>query len=129
MTLDLETLRSYCMKKRDQVSEEFPFGETTFVFKTNGKIFTLISSDTHPLSMNLKCDPEHAVELREQYPAVAPGYHMNKKHWNTVTLDGSIPPGEIFAMIDHSYELVRESSKSKTIKRKISRRTRQKPGR
>ena len=63
-------------------------------------------TEGHPLTVNLKCDPERAIELREQFAAVTPGYHMNKKHWNTVTLDGTIPPRDIFAMIDHSYELV-----------------------
>ena len=111
MKVDLESLRSYCLGKEGKISEEFPFDETVLVFKANGKIFILIRTDTHPLSINLKCEPEHAIELRETYAAVAPGYHMNKKHWNTVILDGTIPPLEIFAMIDHSYELIAKSSK------------------
>ena len=106
MIVDLESLRTYCLKKEGKISEEFPFDEYALVFKVNGKIFILISTDTHPLTINLKCDPERAIELREQYAAVTPGYHMNKKHWNTVTLDGTIPSREVFAMIDHSYNLI-----------------------
>jgi predicted DNA-binding protein (MmcQ/YjbR family) len=106
MEIDLDALRRYCLKKEGKISEEFPFDEYVLVFKVNGKIFILISTNTHPVTINLKCEPERAIELREQYPSVEPGYHMNKKHWNTVTLDGSIPPKEIFAMIDHSYDLV-----------------------
>ncbi len=99
------------MKKEGKISEEFPFDEYVLVFKVNGKIFILISTNTHPVTINLKCEPERAIELREQYPSVEPGYHMNKKHWNTVTLDGSIPPKEIFAMIDHSYDLVAKTAR------------------
>ncbi len=111
MEIDLDALRRYCLKKEDKISEEFPFDEYTLVFKVNGKIFILISTNAHPITINLKCDPERAIELREQYPSVEPGYHMNKKHWNTVTLDGSIPPKEIFAMIDHSYDLVAKTAR------------------
>lgn len=106
MEIDVDALRSYCLRKKGKITEEFPFDEHTLVFKLNGKIFILISTETHPVTINLKCEPERAIELREQYPSVEPGYHMNKKHWNTVTLDGSILPKEIFAMIDHSYGLV-----------------------
>jgi predicted DNA-binding protein (MmcQ/YjbR family) len=94
------------LKKEGKISEGFPFDESVLVIKVQGKIFILIRTNTHPLTINVKCDPEHAVELRERYPSVAPGYHMNKKHWNTVTLDGSIPLKEILAMIDHSYDLI-----------------------
>ena len=114
MKIDLESLRSYCLSKGSNISEEFPFDETILVFKASTKIFILIRTDTHPLTINLKCEPEHAIELREKYAAVEPGYHMNKKHWNTITLDGTIPPREIFAMIDHSYELVSKASKRST---------------
>jgi predicted DNA-binding protein (MmcQ/YjbR family) len=111
MEIDLDALRRYCLKKEGNISEEFPFDEYVLVFKVNGKIFILISTDAHPVTINLKCEPERAIELREQYPSVEPGYHMNKKHWNTVTLDGSIPPKEIFAMIDHSYDLVSKTAR------------------
>jgi predicted DNA-binding protein (MmcQ/YjbR family) len=102
--MDIETLREYCIAKSD-VTESFPFGDDTLVFKFNGKIFALINLDGD-LSINLKCEPSFALELRERYPAVMPGYHMNKKHWNTINLDGSIPDKEVFSWIDHSYELV-----------------------
>jgi predicted DNA-binding protein (MmcQ/YjbR family) len=111
MEIDLDALRRYCLKKEGKISEEFPFDEYVLVFKVNGKIFILISTNTHPVTINLKCEPERAIELREQYPSVEPGYHMNKKHWNTVTLDGSIPSKEIFAMIDHSYDLVAKTAR------------------
>jgi len=111
MEIDLDVIRRYCLKKEGKISEEFPFDEYTLVFKVKGKIFILIRTNTHPVTINLKCEPERAIELREQYPSVEPGYHMNKKHWNTVTLDGSIPPKEIFAMIDHSYDLVAKTTR------------------
>ncbi|MCX6142936.1 MAG: MmcQ/YjbR family DNA-binding protein [Ignavibacteriales bacterium] len=104
MTVD--AVREFCLNKSGKVTEGFPFGEGVLVFKVNQKIFLLLLLDVHPQTMNLKCDPERAIELRERYEAVQPGYHMNKKHWNTVVLDGSIPPREIRAMIDHSYDLV-----------------------
>ena len=117
MHLDLESLRSYCLKKGKSVKEDFPFDDTVLVLKAAQKIFILIRTDTHPLSINLKCDPGRAVELRDRFAAVSPGYHMNKKHWNTVTLDGTIPAEEVFAMIDHSYDLVAPSGKSPAVKK------------
>ena len=103
--MNIEILREYCVSKSD-VTEGFPFGEDTLVFKANNKIFALANLDGD-LSVNLKCDPAIAIELREKYDSVLPGYHMNKKHWNTVLLDGSIPDAEVFAWIDHSYNLVK----------------------
>ena len=100
-----ETVRDYCLRKKD-ATEDFPFGETTLVFRVDGKMFALVGLDERPFWINLKCDPERAVELREMYEGVRPGYHMNKRHWNTVVLDGTIPLKEIYSMIDHSYELV-----------------------
>lgn len=102
--MNIEILREYCISKKD-VTESFPFGDDTLVFKVKGKIFMLANLDGD-LSINLKCDPELALELRERYPSVQPGYHMNKKHWNTIYLDGSVPDREVFSWIDHSYELV-----------------------
>ncbi len=90
-------------KKR--VTESFPFDETTLVFKIMGKMFVLLNLDDDP-SMNLKCDPEEAITLRESYEAVLPGYHMNKTHWNTVLLNGSIPSSLLKKWIDDSYDLV-----------------------
>jgi predicted DNA-binding protein (MmcQ/YjbR family) len=104
MTAD--AIREYCLRKKGKITEGFPFGEGALVFKVNGKMFLLLLLDDHPLAMNLKCDPELAIELRERYESVRPGYHMNKKLWNTVVLDGSIPFQEIRKMIDHSYEQV-----------------------
>jgi predicted DNA-binding protein (MmcQ/YjbR family) len=114
--LTVDAVREYCLKKSASVTEGFPFGEGVLVFKVNQKIFLLLLLDVHPQTMNLKCDPERAIELRERYEAVQPGYHMNKKHWNTIVLDGSIPPRELRAMIDHSYDLVSGDSKKSTKK-------------
>ena len=86
--MNIEHLREYCISK-EFVTEEFPFDNDTLVFKVQGKMFALISI-SDPRSVNLKCDPEYAIELREQYDAVQPGYHMNKKHWNTVELRGGL---------------------------------------
>jgi predicted DNA-binding protein (MmcQ/YjbR family) len=102
--MDIESLRDYCISRKD-AEECFPFGDDTLVFKIQGKIFALVNLDGD-LSINLKCDPAYSLELREKYPAVTPGYHMNKKHWNTVNLDGSVPDKLIFSWIDHSYHLV-----------------------
>ncbi len=87
------------------VTEEFPFGDSTLVYKVMGKIFALTNVEVFK-GINLKCDPEKAVELREEYLAVQPGYHMNKKHWNTIAMDGSVENRLIKSWIDHSYELV-----------------------
>lgn len=103
--MNLESLRTYCLA-RPGTSEDFPFDESTLAFRVCGKIFLLADVESVPLHVNLKCDPERAVELRERYEAVEPGYHMNKRHWNTVTLDSTIPDREIRGMLDHSYELV-----------------------
>ncbi|MBK6264914.1 MmcQ/YjbR family DNA-binding protein [Marivirga sp. S37H4] len=102
--MNIEEFRNYCMQKYG-TTEEFPFGESTLVFKVLGKMFALVDVDLFQ-SINLKCDPEKAIELRENYESVKPGYHMNKKHWNTIEMDGSIPDKEIQFWIDHSYELV-----------------------
>jgi len=107
--MNIETLREYCISKKD-VAESFPFGDDTLVFKRSGRIFVLANLDGD-LSINLKCDPAIALELRERYSSVVPGYHMNKKHWNTVYIDGSVPDKEIFSWIDHSYELVINKAK------------------
>lgn len=106
--MDIEVLRDYCLAKKD-ATEGFPFGETTLVFKVRGKMFLLVSLDNPQLQFNVKCDPELAIEWREQYSAVQPGYHMNKKMWNTVIVDGSIPNKILKEMIDDSYVLVVKS--------------------
>lgn len=105
MMIDLPTLKETLLTYPES-EETYPFGPEAMVFKVCGKMFALVSHLENPLSMNLKCDPSDALALRDQYPAVQPGYHMNKRHWNTVTLDGSIPETEIWQMITHSYRLV-----------------------
>lgn len=111
--IDLKNLRKYCTGKAGAV-EDYPFGEDTLVYKVVGKMFALIPLDTprdEPPTISLKCDPTLAEILRNIYDAVQPGYHLNKKHWNTVTVDGSIPDDEIYDMIDQSYQLVVKSLK------------------
>ena len=103
--LYIEQIREYCLKKKS-VAEEFPFDEETLVFKVAGKIFLLASLERIPLQINLKCDPEKAFELREEYESVQPGYHMNKKHWITILIDGTVPSRKLFEWIDDSYNLV-----------------------
>ncbi len=103
--MDFETLRKYLLDKPG-ATEEFPFGPSAMVFKVRRKMFALIAVQETPLRINLKCDPELARHLRAAYDAVQPGYHMNKNHWNTITLDGSLPDEEILTMIDDSYDLV-----------------------
>ena len=102
--VDIESYRSYCLSYKG-VTEEFPFGEGVLVYKVMGKIFALAGIDPFE-SLNLKVDPEKGVELRERHAAVQPGYHMNKKHWITVTLDGSIPDKLLRQWIADSYDLV-----------------------
>ena len=108
--MNVEILREYCISKGN-VTESFPFGDDTLVFKTGGRIFALVHLEGE-LSLNLKCDPAQAIELRERYSSVVPGYHMNKKHWNTVYLNGSVPDKEVFSWIDHSYDLVLNKKQS-----------------
>lgn len=103
--MDFDMLRDYCLSKKCSV-ETMPFGDETLVFKVLGKAFALTGIN-NPVSVNLKCDPERAVELRAQYPDdILPGYHMNKKHWNTVTLEGRLRKEELEELIDHSYAMV-----------------------
>lgn len=114
--MNIEQIREYCLKKKG-VTEEFPFDEETLVFKVMGKIFLLASLDSIPLQINLKCDPEKAVELREEYEVVQPGYHMNKKHWNTIIIDCSVSTRKIFEWIDDSYNLVAAGLKKSDLKK------------
>lgn len=109
--MNLETYYEYCLAKKG-VTEHFPFDEDTLVFKVGGKLFALSSLqqwEKNEPSVNLKCDPERAQELRAEYEEIKPGYHMNKVHWNTVALNGNLPTGFIKELIDHSYELVFKS--------------------
>jgi predicted DNA-binding protein (MmcQ/YjbR family) len=102
--MDFEIIRNYCLQKPGS-SEDLPFDEDTLVIRAASKIFILLPLDT-PDRINLKCDPELAIELREKHSAVQPGYHMNKKHWNTVFINEDVNKKELFKMIDHSYDLV-----------------------
>lgn len=115
--MNLESFRKYCLSKKG-VTEDTPFDETTLVFRVGGKIFALTDMERIPFRFNLKCDPEFAIELREKYECVTPGWHMNKKHWNTVEPDSGISDKSIMEMIAHSYELVLNSL-SKKEKEKI----------
>ncbi|MDP8229185.1 MAG: MmcQ/YjbR family DNA-binding protein [Candidatus Electryoneaceae bacterium] len=102
--MDFESLRNYCLEKKG-ATEDFPFGDDVWVMKVGSKMFALIApGDT--LMITLKCDPSLAEALREKYSSVNPGYYMNKRHWNSVDIDGTVPDGDIERMIDHSYELV-----------------------
>ncbi|MBN1986709.1 MAG: MmcQ/YjbR family DNA-binding protein [Prolixibacteraceae bacterium] len=102
--MNIEELREYCLSLKG-VSEDFPFDETTLVFKVGGKMFCLTDLEGE-LSINVKNDPEKNIELREEYPAIKPGYHMNKKHWNTILIDGSLSDDMIKNFIDESYDLI-----------------------
>src|SRR6266571_6167549 len=114
--MDLERFREYCLAQRG-ATEGTPFGEDVLVFKVGGKMFALALLDEVPATANLKCDPDLALELRDRYEQVRPGYHMNKKHWNTVEIEGGIPDGELRKMIDHSYDLVVKGLSKSTAKR------------
>lgn len=110
--MNAEVLREHVLAKYPDAEEGFPFGEDTLVFKVNNKIFLLVSLSAAPLQFNAKCDPEKALELREAYPEnVLPGYHMNKKHWNTVIVEGTISKKLLTEMIDDSYQLVKGKKK------------------
>ena len=103
--MNVEDIRLYCLKKK-AVTESFPFDETTLVFKVAGKMFALLSIKKSPLAINLKYDPDDAQLLRSQFEAITPGYHMNKEHWNTIILDGSMDIGLVKKLMADSYSLV-----------------------
>jgi predicted DNA-binding protein (MmcQ/YjbR family) len=103
--MNLEDVRTHCLAK-PHVTEGLPFGPGVLVFKVCGKMFLLCSLDREEATINVKCDPERAIELREEYEEVQPGYHMNKQHWNTVHLKGRLRSDQIREMIDHSYDLI-----------------------
>jgi predicted DNA-binding protein (MmcQ/YjbR family) len=114
--MNIEVFRDYCLKKKG-TEETFPFGEDTLVFKVMGKMFAL-TSFSEPDHCNLKCDPDKAIELRGEYEAVQPGYHMNKQHWNTITYNLDLNDKELLKLVDHSYELV-VSSLTKKVKKEL----------
>ena len=103
--MEYQTLER-CLLDRPETAKEFPFGPETAVFKVAGKVFALVPWQNDPLTINLKCDPDEAIALRDAYDAVQPGYHMNKEHWNTILLNDSLPEGLLLKMIDDSYRLV-----------------------
>ena len=108
--MNIETLREYCLSKPG-AEETLPFGPDTLVYKVGGKVFLLTGLDSEDLRFNVKCDPDKAIELREVFTCVQPGFHMNKKHWNTIVADGSVPDKQLKEWIDHSYELVAKKKK------------------
>ncbi|HLO79986.1 MAG TPA: MmcQ/YjbR family DNA-binding protein [Chitinophagaceae bacterium] len=108
--MNVEEIRMYCLSK-PEVEEGLPFGPDVLVFKSRGKIFLLLPLDSENIQFNVKCDPDLAQELRETYDCVLPGYHMNKKHWNTIIADGSVKRSTLMEWIDHSYELVNGKKK------------------
>jgi predicted DNA-binding protein (MmcQ/YjbR family) len=108
--MDVESFRTYCLSKKG-VTETFPFDEVTLCLKVAGKIFALTGLDNERFTVNLKCDPDYALELRERHPEIQPGWHMNKKHWNTVDFEGSLDGALLRQLVDHSYEQVVKSLK------------------
>jgi predicted DNA-binding protein (MmcQ/YjbR family) len=103
--MDATELRSWCVGQAGAI-EDFPFGPETSVFKVAGKMFALSRLDRTPLEVSVKCEPDLAVALRDSYPAIRPGYHLNKRHWNTITLDGSLPDQLVRDLIEDSYDLI-----------------------
>lgn len=103
--LEREDLRAHCLSQRGAV-EDFPFGPEAAVYKVGGKMFALIPVGPGAPSISLKCDPVRAVLLRDTFPAITPGYHLNKRHWNSIAIDGTVPDDDVLEMIEHSYELV-----------------------
>lgn len=103
--MNIETLRDYCLSMPG-AEETLPFGPSTIVYKVGGKAFLLTGLDSEDLRFNVKCDPEKAIELREEFACVLPGWHMNKKHWNTIVVDGSVSTKQLKEWINHSYALV-----------------------
>lgn len=110
--MNVDEIRDYCLSKNN-VTEDMPFGESVLVFRIGGKIFLLTDIEAETISINLKCDPARSLELRETYPDIKPGYHMNKKHWNTVVCDGSLSRSMLLELIDHSYDLIFSSLSAK----------------
>ncbi len=103
--MTFEAARAYCLSLPG-AEESLPFGPEALVYKVAGKMFALLIPEEVPVRMNLKCDPERALELRDQYEAIQPGYHMSKRHWNTLELDGRLPAALVRELIEHSFDLV-----------------------
>lgn len=118
--MNLEKFRDYCLALPHS-TEDFPFGETTLVFRVGGKIFALTDTEAVPFSISLKCDPDRSIDLRERYEEITPGWHLNKKHWNTIEPSAAVPDSLILDLAHHSYTLVFNSlKKSEREKLKIS---------
>lgn len=120
--MNIENITNYCLSKKGAI-EDFPFDEETLVFKVGGKMFALIPLEKIPIRINLKCDPEKAIELREQYENVEPGWHMSKKYWNTITIDGNIRWSDLKEWIDHSYDQVVKGLKKSELEKLIKLKT------
>lgn len=103
--MNIEEIREYCLSKSN-CEESLPFGPDTLVFKTENKIFLILPLNADNIQFNVKCNPERAIELREEYPCVIPGFHMNKKHWNTIIVDGSVKNALLKEWVDHSFKMV-----------------------
>ena len=103
--MDSRALRAWCLEQPGAI-EDFPFGPEHSVFKVGGKIFAISALERDPLDVSVKCEPELAVALRQSYPAIRPGYHLNKRHWNTITLDGSLPDRLVRDLVQDSYDLI-----------------------
>ncbi|MFM2047528.1 MAG: hypothetical protein RI955_74 [Bacteroidota bacterium] len=114
--MNVETIRDYCLAKPN-TTEGMPFGVGVLVFKVNNKMYCLMALDEQPTTINVKCDPDKAIELREEHSAIIPGYHMNKKYWNTMMIDGSLSTKLIKECIDLSYDLVVKKSTPKAAKK------------
>ena len=110
--MDIESLRDYCLSK-PAAQETLPFGPDTLVYKVGGKIFLICSLNSETLRFSVKCDPEKVIELRERYDCVQPGYHLNKKHWNTIMVDGTVSNSMMKEWINDSYDLIVESLPAK----------------
>jgi predicted DNA-binding protein (MmcQ/YjbR family) len=115
--MDIDTLREHCLSKPG-TEETLPFGPDVLVFKVKGKVYLLWRFEADPPSFNVKCDPDLAEELRGEYPCVQPGFHMNKKHWNTIIIDGSVSNAQLKKWVDHSYDLVSGAGKTTKTKKK-----------
>jgi predicted DNA-binding protein (MmcQ/YjbR family) len=114
--MDIEQIRAYCLSK-PSAKETTPFGPDVLVYKIRDKLFLLCPLNEEELSFNVKCDPDLAIELRERYACVEPGFHMNKKHWNTIRVDGSVSSKQLKEWIDHSYALVAKAGGGKTLRK------------
>jgi predicted DNA-binding protein (MmcQ/YjbR family) len=125
--MDANALRAWCLEQPGAI-EDFPFGPEHSVFKVGGKIFAISALEREPLEVSVKCEPELAVALRNSYPAIRPGYHLNKRHWNTVTLDGSLPGQIVRDLVEDSYDLIVSALPKRVREELAAREARSRPG-